>query len=101
MQRSLLARPGAPTQGCHAAPLRPSARQPTRATPAASVPAPRQANYTLMITVLGLLQVMLLVRQMEACATPALASRVSLLTLAHQVRQRGRPPGGLRGCAAC
>ncbi|KAL4452456.1 hypothetical protein ABPG75_008118 [Micractinium tetrahymenae] len=44
----------------------------------------KAANYTLMITVLGLLQVLLLVRQMEACATPALASRVSLLTLAHQ-----------------
>lgn len=44
----------------------------------------KAVNYTLMITALGLLQVLLLVRQMEACATPALASRVSLLTLAHQ-----------------
>lgn len=44
-----------------------------------------QGNYTLMITALGFLQVLLLLRQMEACSTPALASRVSLLTLAHQV----------------
>jgi hypothetical protein len=48
----------------------------------------KAVNYTLMITALGFLQVLLLVRQMEACSTPALASRVSLLTLAHQVGQR-------------
>ncbi|KAI3438284.1 hypothetical protein D9Q98_000719 [Chlorella vulgaris] len=44
----------------------------------------KAGNYTLMITALGFLQVLLLLRQMEACSTPALASRVSLLTLAHQ-----------------
>ena len=53
----------------------------------------KAVNYTLMITALGFLQVLLLVRQMEACATPALASRVSLLTLAHQVHRRTLPAG--------
>lgn len=43
----------------------------------------RAAQYTLMIAGLGFAQVLLLVRQMEAVTTPALAARISLLTLAH------------------
>lgn len=50
-----------------------------------SLAAAPQVNYTLMVTAMGFLQVLLLVRQMEAVSTQALASRVSLLSLAQQV----------------
>ena len=50
-----------------------------------SISAAPQVNYTLMVTAMGFLQVLLLVRQMEAVSTQALASRVSLLSLAQQV----------------
>lgn len=58
-------------------------------------------NYTLLVTAVGFLQVLLLVRQMEACSTPTLASRVSLLMLAHQVRVGvGAPARAPEGPAA-
>lgn len=61
----------------------PAACQPAKT----SHPCPHvlQVNYTLMVTAMGFLQVLLLVRQMESVTTQALAARVSLLTLAHQV----------------
>lgn len=80
----LLLRPHAALSTPHSWP--PSTHTRTSGLPLRPLP---QVNYTLMITALGFLQVLLLVRQMEACSTPALASRVSLLTLAHQVRCGG------------
>lgn len=38
-----------------------------------------------MVTAMGFLQVLLLVRQMESVTTQALAARVSLFAMAHQV----------------
>lgn len=58
-----------------------------------------QVNYTLMVTAMGFLQVLLLVRQMESVTTQALAARVSLLTLAHQVGAAASQPRRVPGWA--
>ncbi|KAK9820806.1 hypothetical protein WJX74_006344 [Apatococcus lobatus] len=44
----------------------------------------KAVNYTLLMTALSFIQVLLLIRQMEATSTPALASKVSLITIGQQ-----------------
>ena len=63
--------------------------------------ASKAVNYTLMISAVGFLQVLLLVGQMEAVTTPAIAARVSLFALAHQVGSAGGAGGAGGAERAC